>query len=748
MVELTKYQNRINDAFKQPLDYESENPRSEFLSALSAAGFAPPKVLRDGILDRIDSPSDKKGEKSGWYIFNQYDKIAVGVYGSWKGDPPKATWTSKSAHSMTFKERMELNKAVEAADKKRKQEEQIRHEETAAKAFKQWNEADDADGSNPYLKRKKVKAYDGVKAHEETLIVPVTVNDTLASLQYIPPVGKKKFMFGGRTQGCYFKIKGKDESIIYIAEGYATGATACEATGHSVYVAFSAGNLYEVVSQVKNKYTESKVVILGENNDTFRIKATQILEGLGIESIYPPDAQDDFNDVHCDFDLSAVTEYLKGSAKPYIKAETQAPAIIANDTDFKLGGVLQEMVDYYNATSGNKQPLFAVQAAIATCSTILARNFSTNLSNRTSLFLLNIAKSGTGKEHAKKVTEKILEATDNAHLISGDGYTSGAAVISALQERPRHVTIIDEFSKYLQAAQNKNGSSHLMEANAMLMQVISRLDGTVRARSYATIGLTKDKKKEMANQYVINPAVTLMAMSTPDDLFKTIDVSSIKDGFLNRFIICVSDAQRTMREHKEPIDVPQSIIEWDAKIKERIGEDIDTPMEEPKPVIIPFSLDSMANQKVFDQYCIDMANDLDIFGMAEIPNRSNEMAMRLALIIALSKNPKAELVTAEDVDAAIGWVKYNLDKLVKRLKMSVSSSEHEANKKEILSALRNIGEAGITWSMMQKRAPFSRHKQKDLREILVSLKDGNLAMDEPHQTGGKGRPTTLWKAID
>ena len=69
MVELTKYQNRINDAFKQPLDYESENPRSEFLSALSAAGFAPPKVLRDGILDRIDSPSDKKGDKSGWYIW-------------------------------------------------------------------------------------------------------------------------------------------------------------------------------------------------------------------------------------------------------------------------------------------------------------------------------------------------------------------------------------------------------------------------------------------------------------------------------------------------------------------------------------------------------------------------------------------------------------------------------------------------------------------------------------------------------
>jgi len=47
---------------------------------------------------------------------------------------------------------------------------------------------------------------------------------------------------------------------------------------------------------------------------------------------------------------------------------------------------------------------------------------------------------------------------------------------------------------------------------------------------------------------------------------------------------------------------------------------------------------------------------------------------------------------------------------------------------------------------MQKNAPYSRHKQKDLREILIALRDADLAADEPF-TQGRGRPTIKWMAI-
>ena len=54
----------------------------------------------------------------------------------------------------------------------------------------------------------------------------------------------------------------------------------------------------------------------------------------------------------------------------------------------------------------------------------------TNYNNYTSLFLLNIGKSGTGKEHAKTVLEKLLDDTGNGQFVSGDGYSSAGAVFS------------------------------------------------------------------------------------------------------------------------------------------------------------------------------------------------------------------------------------------------------------------------------------------------------------------------------
>ena len=153
-------------------------------------------------------------------------------------------------------------------------------------------------------------------------------------------------------------------------------------------------------------------------------------------------------------------------------------------------------------------------------------------------------------------------------------------------------------------------------------------------------------------------------------------------------------------------------------------------------------------QREFQQFCIDLANDLERFGLSEISGRSNEMAMRLALIHCLSRDPAAEVVTQEDMAWAIEWVRHNLKTLIDRLKMSVSASEHEGHKKELLKALRERGEAGITWAQMQKQTPFSKHKAKDLSEMLKSLLDAELAFNEPFQNGGKGRPTILWRASE
>lgn len=727
MVDLTPYN---IDLRKVKTHYISDNPRSDFLSHLSESGFTPPKILKDGVIDRIDDPTDKKGKGSGWYIFNQYENIAIASYGSWK-ESTKHTWTSKSQDTLSFAEKVKLSETIKSNEEKRKSEERERHNIAASESLKYWSKLPDAGNDNPYLKRKGVKPCKGLKEDGDVLIMPITLDDCITSYQKIYPNGDKRMKTGGRKKGCYFIIEGNN-STIYISEGLSTGLSIHEATGNTVCVAIDCGNLYEATQNIKSKYPESHIILAGENNDANKSKCEQI----SFPAVYPPDeTHDDFNDMHVAFGIDAVREFLKPEKVP-TKIEP-----VKKEEGFKFGGVLDQIIDYYNATSGNNQPLFAVQSAIASCSVMLGRNFKTSYDNYSSMFMLNLAKSGTGKEHGKKIIEKILYATNNDHLIGGDGYTSGSAVISALLSKPRHITIIDEFSKSIEAANNKNGGSHLKEANSKIMECFGRQDGVIRARAYATIGLSKDKKDQISNQYVMNPSLTLLCMSTPDDFFNNVGEGAIKDGFLNRFVICISDAEPTIRQYKKSMDVPQSIIEWDEKIKSRHENHIEIATEKPNVIEIKFTMSCLEEQRKFEQECIDLANEMDEFNLSDVPMRANEISMRLALIIALSEDPNAETIRIDHIKKATEWIRFNLLKTIKTLKMSVSGSAFEADKKLILKALRK---KSISKTEMGRRSPYSRYKPKDLNEILQALKESGLADIEEVET--KGRTKIVWTA--
>ena len=773
MVNLLPFAAQIEQARNSPY-FIDDDPRQSFINEMRRHGFTPPAELAIGDIQRIPSPQDTNPRSaSGWYIYNEFDdlqnignQIGVGTYGSWKGDPEKVTWSSKSSNSMNIQERLRYNAQIEAAKVKRENELIRRNNDAAMSSFEEWSTSPQAPNDHPYLIRKQVPAFDGVKQvtykDQPAIAIPVLKKDVMTSLQYILPDGTKRFKSGGMTKGCYYKINGSLQNTVYIAEGYATAASIAMATSATVYIAFSAGNIYETTAQAKADYPHAKIIIASDDDrfsdsiNAGRTKSEQAAIGLGVDVVFPEfksleSKPVDFNDLHCLEGLDAVKALLIKAEKPKAYKKKEADnnndsGNAASDSLLRPSGILGEIVAYYTATAGNEQPLFAVQCAIATCSVLLARSFQTSRSNRTSLFILNIGKSGTGKEHAKKVMENIIDAVGEGHVIAGDGYTSASGVLAALMSKPRHVTVIDEFSKHLQASQNK-GNSHLMESNTQMMQAIGRLDGVMRPRNFSTIGLTKERQKEMAEMKVINPAITLLAMSTPDDLFSTLDVSSVKDGFLNRFIICVSDAERAIREHKEALEVPQSIIDWHNHIAARKATQQETPFDAPPMQTLSFTVDAMLLQHEFQQFCIDTANSLERYGMAELSGRANEMAMRLSLIHALSRDPMASTINEDDMRWSIGWVKFNMIRLIDKLKVSIAGSEYEGWKKECLEKFRQAGENGLPLSALHKTAPFSKLRKRDLEEVLKALEEGELIFKESRSESGRGRPSIYYFAI-
>lgn len=196
----------------------------------------------------------------------------------WRQDGDRPQRTGVLRVDVEQQRRREL--AAEHARRKSLAEEQERHAEAATCACGMWTASSPVmdelgdhrttAGQHPYLQRKRVLAHGTRVDRHGCLVVPMYVDEAMVNLQRINAAGEKRFLAGGRTRGAHFVISDSalDDNIVYITEGFATGATVAEARGLPVVVAFSAGNLVEATKAARKLYHDAVLIVAGDNDAT------------------------------------------------------------------------------------------------------------------------------------------------------------------------------------------------------------------------------------------------------------------------------------------------------------------------------------------------------------------------------------------------------------------------------------------------------------------------------------------------
>lgn len=143
-------------------------------------------------------------------------------------------------------------------------ERQRQHTEVAAKAARIWSTAAPANPNHPYLQAKQIHRLH-LRQMNDALVVPVASAGGLVNLQFIQPDGSKRFLKGGQVAGACAAI-GRPADVIYICEGYATGATIHQLTGDAVLCALSASNLMAIARSARAQLPSSHIVICADND--------------------------------------------------------------------------------------------------------------------------------------------------------------------------------------------------------------------------------------------------------------------------------------------------------------------------------------------------------------------------------------------------------------------------------------------------------------------------------------------------
>ena len=417
-------------------------------------------------------------------------------------------------------------------------------------------------------------------------------------------------------------------------------------------------------------------------------------------------------------------------------------------------GVLGEVTDWINATSSKPQPMFAVQAALAFGCAVLGRRFATSQHNWPTLYLLNIGKSASGKEHAKWAVEQLLEACNMPHLIGPASYTSGAGVLSALHTQPSHLTVIDEFGKELERASVKN-DTRIKDMLKTLIEAWGRCHGVMRPAGYSTFGLSQKDAESMQQRTIRNPALSMLAMTTPETFFDTIGSASARDGFLNRFLIVESDIGRQVRSaHATTASVPESVVAWAKAMHERsegvVGH---LPSVSPTPALVGLSGDALRLFADFDAHCLTRMDEHEIHGLAEMYGRSNEMAMRVALLLAVGCHRGGDdqvVIGRAHAQWAVDYVGFHADRTVTRLVSSMHDSAFEAVKQQVMQCLMKAGERGRTnrelYDYCRKVRGLSKRQQVELMDSLMFV--GKVQLVKYPSPSGRGKPRDAWVAVD
>ena len=300
------------------------------------------------------SIDEKQREKDEWYISlsgisQKSYSYCILTYGSWstKEKYTYKSWESKNRESInkpSTVEILDIEKKLDEIIKKTEEEEKKRHDDASQKANEIWEKSKE-EHTYPdyeyYLEKKGVKNF-GVRygdyLDKPALIIPLRNKDgKIRSLQFIYKDEEnkiqKRFLSGGEKKGNFFLIgEIKKNKSLFICEGYATAASVYEATKKPTVVAFDAGNLKHVISNLRSLYPNTELIIAADKDvsQMGQKYAEEAASKYNCKVILPnfkdkaiDEKNTDFNDLQQAFDLDEVKRQLIDEPDYFFKEENE-----------------------------------------------------------------------------------------------------------------------------------------------------------------------------------------------------------------------------------------------------------------------------------------------------------------------------------------------------------------------------------------------------------------------------------------
>ncbi|MDR1079826.1 MAG: bifunctional DNA primase/polymerase [Deltaproteobacteria bacterium] len=395
------------------------------------------------------------------------------------------------------------------------------------------------------------------------------------------------------------------------------------------------------------------------------------------------------------------------------------------------GGLLEELMDYIEKASFRSHPLFALGMSICFVGTLMGEKILTSSGLRTNIYVVNLARSGTGKEGPMTAMKHLMFETGTAMDNFGPSdIASGAALMKSLEKKPSQLLMMDEIGDLIGSIKNPN--------NSYKTEILKILKETFSSRGYYSKAYANTK-----NDYTVPwHNLSLYATGVADIFWENLTMRELSGGFMARALVFNLNLKRRRKNSEPDMTVPDGLRE---KVKAlfavaRGPEGADELMTVPSPPKIPQTGDAERElDRVAERYD-DLYDASRGTGFLDsIYSRAEEHVRKLSLVYAASRTACSTpalcvpaFVDLEDVRKATELIDYQVPRFVKLVGDNMAWNPQDALKRRILAEVWKRGELSQAAVYRLARDCTARQVEDALKLLLMGREI--IAMDKGNMT--------------
>jgi len=740
------------------------------------------RIIPDGKYHRYSADANQHKQDE-WYIAHEDilpmtgDRYFVCTYGSWSTGEKftyyayngKRTPSEKREFARIFElQRTKIEATLDAMQAQLKKE----GAERARTYYDQCLLKPYSEDHTRYLKVKGIKPF-GCSEYAlrytsyhgtDVLVIPVlglTEKLELYSLQFIyyqENEFHKRFMAGCSKRGNFYPLGSlKACKILYIVEGYATGASIYEALkdeSMTVIVAFDAGNMFSVVESLRTRMPETPIVIAADNDKQGLGSARKVAEAWNCMVAIPVSnirEYKDFNDLHQAEGLIPIRTILLGSIKTHKDTRAVSPTK-SNDTfmramawnldepcaDFKFDYFPDELRAYSEHLCGATcaHPIIVTVSLLATLSGFMANrfyhNFGSNIKLYSNFWSVCIAPSGTLKStgmnlgsrlaqrHQKRAFDKLKyykqsfdkqEITDqqyheacittlqNTIMLPESGSIAG--LLDHLSGGAYGVIYCDEFSSFIKNLRKK--------FNFDGAELLTQLYGVPETYSLRT--------KTQGSLQLERPFISICGVTTSDWLEDQVCARDIAGGFWPRFLFFTPPTR-----YEIPPAFPPS-YSIDENLEGRIYAAAATALHNDIRVYSRTQEAEHLQEQIHAEIYNHIKKFNDVPLLREFSARWSTTVIKLALIMEYFIDIRSTTLSRRALEASFSIVKPAIDSTIKLLSTTLIRTEPQRKLEQLFQYIVRKYNENDYQAISRKKVFTSRilNTGKDYEEYLDTL---------------------------